>query len=62
MLTQGLSGFGRPDTEKRWGAVVFLQVLDPEAFGGREDFLRQTDYITEHCHANTPIDPDRPVR
>ena len=28
-LTQGLSGLGRKDTEKRWGGNVFLQVLDP---------------------------------
>ena len=62
MLTHGLAGFGRPDAEKRWGAGVFLQVLDPAAFGGREDFLRQADYTIDRCHANAPIDPDKPVR
>lgn len=62
MLTHGLAGFGRPDSEKRWGANVFLQVLDPEFFGGRDDFLRQVDYTTERCHANAPIDPAKPVR
>ncbi len=62
MLTHGLAGFGRPDSEKRWGANVFLQVLDPDFFGGREDFLRQTDYTIERCHASTPIDPAQPVR
>ncbi len=62
MLTQGLAGFGRQDSEKRWGANVFLQVLDPDAFVGREAFLRQMDYLTDRCHANAPIDPANPVR
>ena len=62
MMTHGLAGFGRPDSEKRWGANVFLQVLDPTAFGGKEDFLRQMDYLTDRCHANMPIDPANPVR
>ena len=62
MLTHGLAGFGRPDSEKRWGANVFLQVFDPAAFGGREAFLRQADYTIDRCHANAPIDPAKPVR
>jgi L-lactate dehydrogenase len=45
-LTQGLSGLGRKDTEKRWGGNVFLQVLNPDAFAGREAFLTQMDYLT----------------
>ena len=44
-LTQGLSGLGRKDTEKRWGGNVFLQVLDPEAFAGRDAFLTQMDHL-----------------
>lgn len=62
MLTHGLAGFGRPDAEKRWGAGVFLQVLDPQAFGGREDFLRLADDTTVRCHVNAPRDPTNPVR
>ena len=62
MLTQGLAGFGRPDSEKRWGANVFLQVLDPAAFAGKESFLRVMDSLTDRCHANAPIDPKTPVR
>lgn len=62
MLTHGLAGFGRPDAEKRWGAGVFLQVMDPEMFGGRTDFIRQADYTIDRCHANAPIDPATPVR
>lgn len=62
MLTHGLAGFGRPDSEKRWGANVFLQILDPDAFAGREAFLRQMDFLTDRCHDNAPIDPEQPVR
>ena len=61
-LTQGLAGFGRKDTEKRWGANVFLQVLDPVAFAGRDAFLGQMDYLAERCHANTPLREGTPVR
>ena len=61
-LTQGLSGLGRKDTEKRWGGNVFLQVLDPEAFAGREAFLEQMDHLTERCHANAPLREGVPVR
>ncbi|MDR0379916.1 MAG: Ldh family oxidoreductase, partial [Candidatus Accumulibacter sp.] len=50
MLTHGLGGFGRLDSEKRWGANVFLQLLDPDAFAGREAFLRQMDFLTDRCH------------
>ena len=62
MLTHGLGGVGRLDSEKRWGANVFLQLLDPDAFAGRDAFLRQMDYLTGRCHANAPIDPANPVR
>ncbi|HZG69692.1 MAG TPA: Ldh family oxidoreductase [Herpetosiphonaceae bacterium] len=61
-LTQGLSGLGRKDTEKRWGGNVFLQVLDPDAFAGREAFLTQMDYLTERCQANVPLREGVPVR
>ena len=62
MLTHGLGGFGRLDSEPRWCADIFLQVLDPGAFAGRDAFLKQMDFLTERCHANAPIDPQQPVR
>jgi L-lactate dehydrogenase len=61
-LTQGLSGHGRRDAPKRWGASVYLQLIDPEAFAGRAAFIEQMDFFAERCHANAPLDPDRPVR
>ena len=44
-LTAGLSGFGRADPAEGWGATVFVQVLDPEAFGGLAAFRRQMDFV-----------------
>jgi len=53
-LTAGLTGFGRADPPEGWGATVFVQVLDPEAFGGRSALVRQTDHLVAACHAATP--------
>ena len=53
-LTGGLTGFGRADPQEGWGATVFVQVLDPQAFGGRDAFLRQMQWLADACHAATP--------
>jgi LDH2 family malate/lactate/ureidoglycolate dehydrogenase len=53
-LTAGLSGHGRADPSEGWGATVFLQILDPKAFGGLEQFTRQTEWLAAACHAATP--------
>ncbi len=53
-LTAGLTGFGRADPAEGWGATVFVQVLDPDAFGGRDAFVRQMTSLADKCHAATP--------
>lgn len=53
-LTQGLVGFGRADPGEGWGAGVFVLVLDPAAFAGREAFLRQTAWTASICRDNPP--------
>ena len=53
-LTAGLSGFGRADPGEGWGATVFVQVLDPAAFGGRDAYTRQMDWLVDACHEATP--------
>jgi L-lactate dehydrogenase len=53
-LTQGLAGFGRADEPKAWGACVFVQVIDPAAFGGRQAFTRQTDWLARACRSASP--------
>src|SRR5215813_2113366 len=61
-LSQGLSGHGRRDAPTRWGGNVFLQVIDPDFFAGRNAFAEQMNFISEKCRANRPIDREHPVR
>jgi L-lactate dehydrogenase len=61
-LSQGLSGHGRKDAPKRWGGNVFLQVIDPQAFAGRDAFGEQMDHLADRCRSSRPVDPARPVR
>jgi L-lactate dehydrogenase len=61
-MTGGLAGFGRADPKQGWGATVFVQVLDPEAFGGQAEFRRQTQWVADACHANVPRPGMPPVR
>jgi LDH2 family malate/lactate/ureidoglycolate dehydrogenase len=58
-LTSGLAGHGRADEPHRWGASVFLQLLDPERFAGRRAFLRETSRLAELCRS-TPTAPGAP--
>jgi len=53
-LTAGLAGFGRADPTEGWGGTVFVQVLDPEAFGGLDAFRRQMDHLVRVAHASKP--------
>lgn len=48
-LTQALAGFGRADPAEGWGASVYIQLMDPEAFGGASLFLRQIDWLVQAC-------------
>ena len=53
-LTMGLGGFGRAEPGEGWGASVFVQVLDPDAFAGAAAFRRQTGWIADACRASAP--------
>ncbi len=61
-MTNAMSGWGRKDEPGRWGCNVFIQILDPEAFGGKDAFVAESSFVTRLCLANPPIDPDNPVR
>ena len=61
-LTAGLAGHGRADPPEGWGATVFVQVLDPAAFGGAGAFAAQMDWIVRACHEATPRPGGPPVR
>ncbi|HEX6141959.1 MAG TPA: Ldh family oxidoreductase [Geminicoccaceae bacterium] len=53
-LSQGLSGHGRADRPTAWGASTYVQVMDPEAFGGAAAFRAQMSFIADGCRANPP--------
>jgi len=48
-LTAGLGGFGRKDEPGRWGASIFMQIIDPQAFGGQDKFRQETGWLAEAC-------------
>ncbi len=58
-ITSALAGHGRADNTKRWGASVFLQLINPDSFGGREAFLREATFLADSCR-DTPVPPGKP--
>jgi L-lactate dehydrogenase len=60
--TGALAGHGRADEREGWGATVFVQVLDPAAFGGVTDFHRQIDWVANACRTAMPRPGGEPVR
>lgn len=61
-LTSALGGHGRADGPDRWGASVFLQLIDPGAFGGKAQFLRETTWLVESCRQSAVRSGESPVR
>src|SRR5437763_1730089 len=53
-MTAGLAGMGRADPAEGWGATVFVQALDSQAFGGAAAFGRQMDWLVDACHDAKP--------
>jgi LDH2 family malate/lactate/ureidoglycolate dehydrogenase len=53
-MTGALAGHGRADPKEGWGANVYVQVFDPALFGGREDFIRQSQRVADSCRATPP--------
>ena len=58
-LTSGLAGHGRADPPEGWGASVFLQLIDPAAFAGKDAFVRETTRLAALCH-ETPVAAGKP--
>jgi len=61
-LTGGLAGHGRADASEGWAATVWLQVYDPEAFGGLQGLVHQTEWLAQAVRENPPRRPDAPAR
>jgi LDH2 family malate/lactate/ureidoglycolate dehydrogenase len=53
-LTSALGGFGRADGDDHWGASVFLQLIDPGAFGGEAPFRREAGWLAASCESAPP--------
>lgn len=62
MLTSALGGYGRSNEPSRWGASVFLQLIDPEFFGGIRHFKRETEWLARSCRASVKEGEATPVR
>jgi len=58
-ITNALSGHGRADEPKGWGASVFVQLINPDCFGGRGAFQRETTFLAQSC-LDTPAPPGKP--
>ncbi|MCD0504662.1 Ldh family oxidoreductase, partial [Bordetella petrii] len=58
-MSLGLPGLGRLSDEKAQGFL--LQVIDPDAFAGRDAFLDEMQALADATRAARPIDPARPV-
>jgi L-lactate dehydrogenase len=58
-LTNALGGHGRATGETRWGASVFLQLINPESFGGSDAFQRETSFFSQVC-VETPVPAGKP--
>jgi LDH2 family malate/lactate/ureidoglycolate dehydrogenase len=61
-LTSALGGAGRSDPTSHWGASVFLQIIDPQGFGGRAAFIREAGWTAQACRDSSAIDDANPVR
>ena len=61
-MTAALGGFGRADPAEGWGAAVYLQVIDPAAFGGTAAFVRQSGWLADAALANPARPGHPPVR
>jgi len=62
IMTSALAGHGRSQKPTQWGASVFLQLIDPALFRGKDAFLREVDYLIKSCRNSEPVDPAQPVR
>lgn len=53
-LTSALGGFGRADRPNRSSNAAVIWLVDPEAFGGRDRFLRETGHLARACLESRP--------
>ncbi|WP_110949288.1 Ldh family oxidoreductase [Pseudomonas bohemica] len=49
-----LGGSGRRQSPDMYGQGVFIQVIDPDSFAGRELFLDEMEYLVASCRQSRP--------
>lgn len=58
-LTGALGGYGRADQPQTWESSIFLQIINPDYFGGLNSFAREMQYLKDQC-INSPVAPGNP--
>jgi LDH2 family malate/lactate/ureidoglycolate dehydrogenase len=53
-ITSALAGRGRIHPKEGWGASVFVQVINPAFFGGKDEFVALTSHLADGCRATPP--------
>ena len=61
-LTAALTGYGRADAPSGQGSPVFIQLIDPSGFGGRQAFERETGWLANACRSANVRPGDPSVR
>lgn len=61
-LALALSGYGRTVSRDRFGEGVFVQVINPEHFAGRDAFLDEMQDLVDSSHASRPTRDGTHVR
>jgi LDH2 family malate/lactate/ureidoglycolate dehydrogenase len=59
-LSQAVAGHGRSSKPTSWSSGVYIQVIDPAAFGGLDAFLQETSWLAAACR-RTPPSPGKPA-
>lgn len=54
-LTQGLSGVGRKTPPPGIYSSLYVQVIDPAFFAGRDAYAEQTRWLAQACRDNPPL-------
>ena len=62
MLTSALAGHGRNTKPTRWGGNIYIQIIDPAAFGGLDTFTAESTFFAAHCKASPAPEGRDPVR
>lgn len=53
-LTSGLAGSGRRNNKGRWTSSIFIQIINPTYFGGREAFLDEMQHFVDAAKESRP--------